>query len=66
MDYITIINNLMNYASILLGIMCGYFAAFVIGINNGLPKGALPDPWAKVPLFSSQGDSLTLPTCEGQ
>ena len=24
-----------------------------------------PDPWARVPLFGSQGDSLVLPTCEG-
>ena len=42
------------------------FAAFVIiGMLNDLPQGALPAPWARMPLFDSLGDGLTLPTYEG-
>ena len=48
-----------------------HFTAFVItGIHTGLPQGALPAPlppasWAGVPLFGSQGESLTPLICEG-
>ena len=43
-----------------------HFAAFVIiGMLNDLPQGALPAPRARMPLFDSLGDGLTLPTYEG-